>query len=117
MFKKIIAFLSISLYAPLVSAGSIIIDPTGDPPKTANDIEKLLFRLQDIVFAAAGGIAVAMIVWGAIILLTAGGNEEKTGKGKKILTYAIGGIILIVSAYTIITMYITILGGDVRRIP
>lgn len=114
MFKKIIAFLAISLYPSLISAGSIIIDPKGAPVTNVDGLEQLLFRLQGLVFAAAGGIAVAMIVWGAIILLTAGGNEERTGKGKKILTYAIGGIILIVSAHAIITMYIRVLGGDIN---
>lgn len=113
MFKKVFIFLILLLAPPATYANSIIDDPTGAPVITAQAVTDLVIRLQNIVFAAAGGIAVVMIVWGAIVLITAGGNEERTAKGKKILTWAIGGIIFIVSATAIISMYIRLLGGGV----
>lgn len=98
----------------LVKAESIIVDPPGGGPiTTADEITALVLRLQNIVFATAGGIAVTMIIWGAIVLITAGGNEERVGKGKKILSYAIGGIIFIISSYVIIAIFIRLLGGKV----
>ncbi len=102
----------------VLAADSIIKDPAGGStkdylPSMAYGITALIFRLQNIVFVTAGGVAVAMIIWGAIVLTTAGGNEEKTAKGKKILTYAIGGIVFIVSSYTLINIFIRLLGGSV----
>lgn len=122
MFEKLNSTIkklsSIILTMPTVASagtqGPSLIEDPNHVPTQMNDVEELILRAQDIVFAAAGGVAVAMIVWGAIILVTAGGNEERTGKGKKTLTYGIGGIIFIVSAYTIITVYIRILGGGVE---
>jgi hypothetical protein len=115
MSKKISAasLFTLLMTPATINAQSIIDDPTGEPALDIRDLLNLILRLQDIVFAAAGGIAVAMIIWGAIVLITAGGNEERVGKGKKILTYSIGGIIFIVSAYTLITIFIRVLGGEV----
>jgi hypothetical protein len=115
MFNKLYTkiFLIILLVPSMTKAVSIIDDPDGDPITVVDGLEALIFRLQDIVFATAGGIAVAMIIWGAIVLITAGGNEERVAKGKKTLTYAIGGAIFIIASYTIIKIFINILGGSV----
>ena len=101
------------IFPRVMAADSIISDPLGGPVMTADAVEDLVKNLSNIVFATAGGVAVAMIIWGAIILTTAGGNEEKTAKGKKILTYAIGGIVFIVASYTLINIFIRLLGGSV----
>lgn len=93
---------------------SIIIDPNGNPVTKAEDVEKFINRLQNMVLAAAGAIAMAMVIYGAIILGTAGGNEEKIGKGKKILTFAVGGLILILLAGTMTSIFVRFLGGGVN---
>jgi len=112
--KKLeLLLLSIALL-PATAMAAIIEDPLGAPPAEASAIESLITRLQNIVLATAGIIAVAMIIYGAVILGTAGGNEEKIGKGKKILTYAIGGLIFILAAGFLIGFFIRILGGDIN---
>jgi hypothetical protein len=102
-----------TLGAALISA-NIIDNPSGDLPNRAQAIEDLIIRLQNIVLGTAGIIAVAMIIWGAIILGTAGGNEEKIGKGKKILTYAVGGLIFILISGFLVGAFIRLLGGDIK---
>lgn len=98
---------SVSLAAP-----SIIDDPD-KTPTNLTEVENLIDRLQNIVFALAGAFAVVMLIWGAIVLASAGGNEEKVAKGKKIITFAVGGIIIVLSAYAIVTFLIRFLGGGV----
>ncbi len=112
--KKLLLLLG---FLPTTANAESILGPLAgsdaEPARTVEAVTELIIRLQNIVFAIAGGVAVAMIIWGAIVLLTSSGNEERTAKGKKILTYAIGGIILIVASYTLIRIFIEVLGGRV----
>ena len=109
-FKNIIWSL---LFIPGTTIAASIVDPSAPPATTADEVTALIGRLQDIVLGAAGAVAVAMIIYGAIVLGTAGGSEEKIGKGKKILTYAIGGLIFILASGFLIGFFIRILGGEV----
>lgn len=115
ILKKIKYLILSVLLMPLqVMAAPVFDDPLGDPVTDASAIEQFIGRLQDIVLGTAGAVAVAMIIWGAIVLGTAGGNEDKIGKGKKILTYAIGGLIFILASGFLIGFFIRILGGNIQ---
>lgn len=48
-----------------------------------------------------GVIAVILILYGGFIYMTARGKEESVKKGKAIITYAIIGLLIILSAYGI----------------
>ena len=48
-----------------------------------------------------GVIFLILIIYGGFIWMTSGGNETKVLKAKKILTEAIVGLIIILSAYSI----------------
>ena len=50
-----------------------------------------------------GLVAVGFLIYSGVLMVTAGGNEEQTTKAKKIIMYAIGGIVIILLAYTIVT--------------
>lgn len=106
--------LLVALLIPKITSAGIIDDPTGDPMKKAEDIEALIRNVQNMAFGIAGAVAVAMMIWGGITLITSGGNEEKTGKGKKIMTYSVGGLLLIIFSYALIVILIRFLGGDVQ---
>lgn len=61
----------------------------------------------------AGGIALLLIVYAGVIMITAGGNPEKVQAGKELLTAAIGGFIfLLFSAYIL-----RFVGVDILQIP
>lgn len=51
-----------------------------------------------------GVIAVIMILFGALLYLTAGGDEEKVGKAKKTILYGALGVLIIIIAYGIFTL-------------
>lgn len=60
-----------------------------------------------------GFIAVAMVIYGGILYVTSAGEEEKTGKAKKILLYAIIGIVIIFLSFAIVNTVLTGAGtGD-----
>jgi len=59
------------------------------------------------------GIAVlVMLVWGGYQFLMAGGDKEGAAKAQKTLTYAIGGLILVLSAWIILNLLGNFLGVD-----
>ena len=47
-------------------------------------------------------VALGSIIWGAVNIVMAGGDENKVSKGRMIITYSIVGILLILCAYGII---------------
>ncbi len=60
-----------------------------------------------------GFVATAMIIYGGILYVTSGGQDEQTGKAKKILMYAIIGIIIILLSFAIVNTVISGAGtGD-----
>ena len=108
-----IAFLPTTVYAApdCSESDSLIIDPEGEPARKADDLYCLIDRAKNIVLGTAGIIAVAMIIWGGIILATAAGNEERVAKGKKVLTFSIGGLLCIIFAQVLILAFVALLGG------
>ncbi len=65
----------------------------------------------NFVFGAAGAIFVIMIIVGGLQYLTSAGNEEAATKAKKIMTYAVVGIVITVAAWGISDLILRLLGG------
>lgn len=70
--------------------------PTGDVPT-------YLGQIIGAGVALSGSIFLFLIIYGGIIIMTAAGNEERYGKGKKVIYWAVIGIIVIGAAYGITT--------------
>ena len=75
---------------------------TSEIPTDYCSSSNLLYKAMIIMFSFAGGIAVLFIVVGAYFMLASGGNEEQIEKGKKTLTNAIIGLVVVLLAVTII---------------
>lgn len=86
--------------------------PIGDPlgilpgvdPTIAQytDAELVTTKILNYFIGLVGIIAVIMLVLGGFWFLTSGGNDEQATKGKKTITYAIIGIIVVVLSYAIV---------------
>lgn len=61
-----------------------------------------------------GIVAVVLVLYGGFVYMTAGGNEEKVEQGKKILMNAGIGLIIILSAYGIVSFVMKSLVGTVN---
>ena len=67
------------------------------PPKNITSISNFVTVLQTVLgwmFTIFLILAVVMIIWAAFIYLTAGGEEEKLGKAKSILIYAVVAVVV-----------------------
>ena len=57
-----------------------------------------------------GLIAVGFLIYAGVLMVTAGGKEEQVTKAKKIIMYAVGGIVIILLSYTIVSFVSSALG-------
>jgi hypothetical protein len=108
---EFIKLLTIKLMGGTAKAAAIFTDPTGEPAKTMDTVTTLVNRLQGIASSLAGMLAFAVIIWGAALYITAGGEPEKVKTARKILTYGVGGVLLILFANVLIRIFIILLGG------
>lgn len=86
-------------------AQTIRILPSSNPESWSLDditgANGLLSNVTTLALLLAGGIAVIFLIIGGINYLTAYGDEEKASTGKKTITWAIVGLIVILLAQVI----------------
>lgn len=99
------------LLAVLVSEPSFangFIDASDNPSLISNatggegDARTLLLRIVNFFLGFLGVVAVLMVVYGGVLYVTSAGNDDNVGKAKKIILYAIIGILIILSAFALI---------------
>ncbi len=66
------------------------------------DLQATVIKIIQFVLGLLGLIAVIMILWGGFMWLTAGGNEERVAKAKKIISAAVIGLIVVLLAWAIV---------------
>jgi hypothetical protein len=115
MIKLILNNLITRAYAqvppPLPGGGGA----AGQPPSAwagVGSLNELLGRILSFVFGLAGAIFVIMIIVGGLQYLTSAGNEEAAGKAKKLMTYAVIGIVITVAAWGISDLILKLVGGE-----
>lgn len=62
------------------------------------------------IFGVVGAIFLAFSIYGGYLWMTAGGSEEKVGKGKKMIVGGIEGMIIIFMSYAAVYFVINALG-------
>ncbi len=88
---------------------------------TVHDVTKILIekpsdinRIIENVLAWIGGIvliiALIMLLWAAILYLTAGGSEDRATRAKNYLIYAIVGIVIAILAFSVAPFLTTFFG-------
>lgn len=68
----------------------------------------MILLIVNFFLGFLGLLAVIMIIYGGFLYVTSAGNEEDVKKAKKILMYAVVGIIVIILSFVIVR---TILGA------
>ena len=100
-------------FVPAFAQGGLI-SPTDQPGRLAEatggqgSLRQLILTFLNFFLGFLGLISVIMIIYGGILYVTAAGEQEKVDKGKKIIMYAIVGIVIILLAFALVN---TILGG------
>lgn len=127
MIKKIIitgllAFIAINMWTLTMAAGPTAKRPDIIPAGAETETDPLLIpkappgtdesylrgnylpEITKTVISAAGVAAVLFIIIGGIQILTAYGSDEKMGKGKKTITFAIVGLVIAILSYAIVSV-------------
>jgi cytochrome bd-type quinol oxidase subunit 2 len=71
-------------------------------------VRSLALTIVNFFLTFLGIIAVIMIIYGGFLYVTAAGNQEKLEKAKKIIMYAVVGIVVILLSFAIVN---TVLGA------
>ena len=77
--------------------------PTGAP----NNFNKAIMNLTNWILGFVTMIAVLALIWGGINYLTSAGNEDQARTGKKIIQYALMGLVICGIAYALVVVIVT----------
>ena len=87
--------------AQLITTGDIpgnIAGPTG----SEGSLRALVLRIVNYFLAFLGLIAVIMVIYGGITYVTAAGKDEPIQNAKKIIMYALIGLIIILLSFALV---------------
>jgi hypothetical protein len=86
--------------------------PTHDLKSPIGEVTgpELIGRIIKTVLGVVGALALAMFVYGGFTWLTSGGSPDKIKKGKDILMWAVIGLIIIFTSYTLVDFVLTAFG-------
>lgn len=68
-----------------------------------------------IILGFLGIVAVVIILLGGFKWMTAGGNEDKVGEAKKLITAGVIGLVIIIASFAIATFVLDALMGAVNE--
>lgn len=92
----------------------IVADDAGYNTRGESADTELMSMISTIIQAALsflGVIFLILMIYGGYLWMTASGNEQQVEKAKSLITAAIIGLIIVVSAYAISYFVIAKLGG------
>lgn len=85
------------------------------PPATISGLEIVFGNVVKAALGFAGIVLFVLLLVGGIKYITSGGDPKATEGAQKTITYAIGGLILILLSYLILVLIKTITGVDVTQ--
>ena len=85
-------------------------DPSGINGPTKMTLGQSITGIINYFLGLLGLIAVAFLIYAGVLMVTAGGNEEQVAKAKKIITYAVIGLIIVILSFAIVQFVASVLG-------
>jgi len=101
-FYTISAFILVLF--PAISHAATLSNPLG-----TTDIKVIISRIVQALLGITGAVALLMFVWGGFQWMASAGNPEWIKKGKETMKWAIFGLVIMISAYMIISTIVTAL--------
>ena len=105
---------AITLLSMIPVAGAAILGPGDQPVEIASatggegSLRQLILRMVNYFLTFLGIIAVIMVIYGGVTYVTAAGKDEQLQNAKKIIMYALIGIIIVLLSFALVN---TILGA------
>jgi hypothetical protein len=85
------------------------------PPATFTQLEELFGRAVSAIIALGGIILFVMLVMGGIKYITSGGDPKAAEGAKHTITYAVGGLVLVLLSFLILVIIGNITGADLTN--
>ncbi|NMB57172.1 DUF485 domain-containing protein [Candidatus Beckwithbacteria bacterium] len=112
--KKIFFTFSSFFFYFFLASKKVFADWTNaNEPAGFKDLETVFTNILKAIIPLVGVVIFVFLVYGGFTILTAAGNPEKTKKGSGIITWAIIGLLVILSAWLILSFIQTITGVNV----
>ncbi|MBI3046275.1 MAG: hypothetical protein HYY86_01885 [Candidatus Harrisonbacteria bacterium] len=84
---------------------------------TLCDFLVLAKNLIDLMLKWGVALAALFFAWGAFVIMTAGGSEEKVTEGRKIMTTVAVGVLIAFTAWLIIGTLMQVLTNSPSKLP
>jgi len=78
------------------------------------DVKTIIGTVFDLVIGISSGIFVILLLVGGVVYLTGAGNDEQTGKAKKMMIDAVIGLFIVLASWSISTWVINAFTVDSR---
>lgn len=83
-------------------------------PLGTTDVRDIIATIIKGALGISGSVALLMFIYGGLLWMTAGGNSDTISRGKRVLIWAILGIIVIGSAFVVTNaLFNAVLTGSV----
>ncbi len=99
-----IGAISIFSFMPVAAAQvGQVVDPNNPG---GGDLREVITRMLNYFLTFLGLLAVIMVIYGGVTYVTSAGNDEAVGNAKKIIMYALIGIIVIMLSFVLVNAII-----------
>jgi len=97
---------AITLFNVVPAFAQNVLTPTdnvvSDISGGATDFRSLIITIIQYFLGFLGLLAVIMIIYGGVTYVTSAGNDEAIGNAKKIIMYALIGLIVIILSFVVV---------------
>lgn len=101
--KMFLAKTALTVFLSASLAFSAKADVIFNNTSSYNDVNKLVEGISNWFLSITAGLTILFLIIGGIFYLTAAGDDKRMEEGKKIITYTIVGLVLILISYSIVT--------------
>ena len=109
--NKITRFLSLTIWGAIGLAHSALAEDGIKNPINVNNLGDLIAQVVKAALGLTAVLAVAYIVYGGFLYITAAGDESQIKAGKQAVIGAVIGIVVIGVAYALVAFVLGAIGG------
>lgn len=100
---------AITLFSVLPMAGATsLLSPTDNPEAVAtatggeSSFRGLVLRVINYFLGFLGLLSVVMVIYGGVTYVTSAGNDDAVGNAKKIIMYALIGLVIVLLSFVVV---------------
>ncbi len=90
-------------------------NPAGFETDGAETIDSKIGFVVQAILSFLGVIFLILMIYGGYLWMAARGNDEQVAKAKKLITAAVIGLVIVISAYAISYLVVSKLGGEALK--